>query len=535
MTATTLPAAPGRAVTRLTALTTRRGALVIACAATGLSALVAVQFQATFADQLGAESIRALAENPAVRVLFGPARALDDPGGFTVWRTGTPVLVLCGIWALLAATRLTRGEEETGRTELLLAGRLRPIDLLTRTMAVLAVLGVLIAASVGAGLLAAGTGAAGAVLHAGCVLGAIATFAAVGLLAAQLAPTRAGASGLAAGVLAVSLLLRMVADGVPALASAAWLTPFGLAGRVAPFAENNPAPLLVLAALALAPAAAAVAVAARRDLGAAPIARTRSRAPRTRLLGSPGGFALRRALAPTFGWALGIGAYFLLVGAITTSILEFFDTNTRFADLAATAGFGGLSTATGFAAALLAILAVPAGLYAAGRIAAMAEHERARRFTSLHAGPSTRTRLACAEIAATVAGLITLLGVAAVGMWVGARLTGAPLTPTDTLAGAANIAPVALLALGGAVLALGWYPRAVTAIGAVPVAGGFLLDITARSVGAPAWVAQLSPFAHLAPVPDAPPNWTATLVCTGIAAALTVLGLRGYRHRDLLG
>ncbi|MFC3961543.1 polyketide antibiotic transporter [Nocardia jiangsuensis] len=534
-TAPLVPSMPGRAVSRLTLRQTRRGALIVAAAATGLSTMVAVQYRTTFADQLSGDSIRALAENPAVRVLFGPALALDDPGGFTVWRTGTPVLVLCGVWALLTATRLTRGQEETGQAELLLAGRLRALDLPARASTVLAAIAAGIAACVGAGLIAAGTDPHGAVLYALCVLGTTVTFAGVGMLAGQLAPTRAAASGLASAVLAASLLARMIADGVPALASAGWLTPFGLAGHVAPYAENRPAPLLVLAVLAVAPAAAALAVAAHRDLGAAPIARTRSRAPRTRLLGSPAGFALRRAIAPTLGWAAGIGAYFLLVGAMTASILEFFDTDSAFTDLAATAGFGGLSTATGFAAALLTILAIPAGLYTAGRVAAMAAEEKARRFTALHAGPTTRLRLAGAEIAVTTAGLAVVLLAAAVSMWVGARLTGAPLTLTDTLTGAANIAPVALLGLGAATLALGWYPDTVAAIGALPVAGGFLLDVIAHSTGAPTWIAELSPFAHLAAVPDTPPDWIATLALTAIAALLTLLGLAGYQRRDLTG
>ena len=67
--------------------------------------------------------MQALAENPAIRVLFGRPIALGDPGGFTVWRTGTPLAVLVAVWAMLAAVRITRGEEEAGRWNLLLAGR----------------------------------------------------------------------------------------------------------------------------------------------------------------------------------------------------------------------------------------------------------------------------------------------------------------------------------------------------------------------------------------------------------------------------
>ncbi|MEV0293522.1 hypothetical protein [Nocardia sp. NPDC050710] len=104
----------------------------MAVTAAGMSALVASQYQTTFADAIDTNAIRALAENPAIRVLFGTPRALDDPGGFTVWRTGTPVLVLSGVWALLAATRVTRGEEDAGRWDLLLGGAVRAVDLLVR-------------------------------------------------------------------------------------------------------------------------------------------------------------------------------------------------------------------------------------------------------------------------------------------------------------------------------------------------------------------------------------------------------------------
>ncbi|MEU2035856.1 ABC transporter permease [Nocardia amamiensis] len=525
--------APGRAAARLILRQTRRGAAIVALTATGLSALVAAQYRTTFADSIDADAMRALAENPAVRILFGAPLALDDPGGFTVWRTGTPVLVLCGVWGLLAATRLTRGEEDAGHWDLLLGGRLRRADLLARCVGTLWLASTVIALGVGAGLVVTGTDHTGAVLHAVSVFGTTAAFAGMGLLAAQLVPSRAAATGLASAVLGVCLLLRMISDGVAALAWTAWLTPFGIAARVAPYAENRVEPLFVLLVFAGVPAVCALVAVGGRDLGGAVIALSDTRAARTRLLGSVTGFAVRRALAPTTGWAIGIATYFLLIGGLISSILEFFEKNPRFAELAATAGFGGLGSASGFAAALFALLAIPSGLYAAIRIAAIAADEKARRWTALHALPLSRYRSAGIEIAVTTGCLGVLLLTAAVAMWAGAVLTGAPLGLGDALTGAANVAPVALLALGAAVLALGWYPDAVGVIGAVPVAGGFLLDVVAQSTGAPAWVREISPFAHLAAVPDAAPDWAASAALTTIAAVMTAIGLYGYTRRDL--
>ena len=132
------------------------------------------------------------------------------------------------------------------------------------------------------------------------------------------------------------------------------------------------------------------------------------RAPRTALLGSALGFAVRRSIRSTTGWAIGIAAYYLLLGALIASILEFFDSNRRFADLAASAGFGGLDSANGFAAALFALLAIPTGLYAATRLAGMVADERARRWTPVLAAPVSRIHLACTEIAVVTAGVVVL-------------------------------------------------------------------------------------------------------------------------------
>jgi ABC-2 type transport system permease protein len=108
-----------RAVTGAAVRLVRRGTTVMVLLAGGLPAFVAVEYRDTFAGAIGVDSLAGLAENPAIRTLFGRPVALDDPGGFTVWRTGTVLAVLVGTWAVLTATRLTRGEEEAGRWELL--------------------------------------------------------------------------------------------------------------------------------------------------------------------------------------------------------------------------------------------------------------------------------------------------------------------------------------------------------------------------------------------------------------------------------
>jgi ABC-2 type transport system permease protein len=219
---------------------------------------------------------------------------------------------------------------------------------------------------------------------------------------------------------------------------------------------------------------------------------------------------------------------------LIASMLDFFEENPRFAELAAAAGFSDLNTAEGFVAALFNLMTIATGLFAVARLTAFVNHETARRWTLSLASPLSRVRLLGTEIAVTALGLAFLHLVAAAAVWSGATMTGAPLRIGDALAGGLNTAPVAWLALGAAALAVGWLPSAVGAVGALPVVGGFLLNVIAESMRAPAWVLNISPYAHVAAVPSVSPQVLAITTFLVVGAALTALGIAGYRRRDLM-
>ncbi|MFC3383675.1 ABC transporter permease [Couchioplanes azureus] len=522
-----------RTLVALAARLVRRGGLVVAALAAGMSALVAATYEQLTRDSSVAGGLQSLAANPAIRTLFGEPVALDDAGGFTVWRTGTVLAVLVGVWGVLATTRITRGEEEAGRWDILLAG---PVPLRTVLVTHLLAVGaapVAFGAAVWAGLAVTGTDLTGAVVH-GAGLSLLGVFfIATAALGAQLHPARPAATGTAIAVLAMTLLARMVGDGVDSLAWLRWLSPFGLLELSRPYAGNRPAPLLVLAAATAVLAAAAVAAAGRRDVGGALCSPAATRASRPALLGSVEGFAVRRLLRPLAGWAAGVAAYFLLIGLIADTMTRFLTDNPAFADAAVQAGFTGLATVEGYAATIFALLAVPVGGFAVGRIDAFAKAESRRHLALLAAQPVSRTRLLAAETVPAVIGAALLTTVAGLATWAGVAVTPGHLGLGAALGGVWNTLPVVLLSVGAAVLALGWLPPAVTAVGAVPTAGGFLLLVIAQSVNAPRWVVDVSPFAHVAAVPFTGPDWPATAVMTVVAVALLGAGAIGYRRRDL--
>ncbi|WP_208648640.1 hypothetical protein [Micromonospora inaquosa] len=508
----------------------RRAALVVTTVCAGMSALVVVGYQS---EALDPAALAALARNPAIRTLFGEPVALDQAGGFTVWRTGTVLAVLLGVWAMLAATRITRGEEDAGRWSLLLSGGTTLAVAVRQHLGVLAVVPVLAGAATAAAMIASEADITGSVLH-GIGLAAVGIFfVALGGVSAQMFSSRSAANGAAAAALVGGLLARMVGDGMPALAWLRWLSPFGLMALTRPFDTNRGLPVAVLACAALLLLALAGGLAAWRDVGAGILVTADSRPARTALLGSVPAFAVRRTLRPLAAWSAGIGAYFLLPGLIARSMTEFLTDNPQFAAMAAQAGFPALGTVEGYAATLFALLAVPVGVFVAVRLAAVAADENARRLTLLLAAPVTRLRLLAAEVAVAGCAALVLITVAGLAMWAGTATVHAGLGMGDAIAGAWNVVPIVVLCLGAAVLALGWRPRTVAAVGALPAVGGFMWQVIADSVDAPSWVRALSPFAHLAAVPATAPDWPAASVMAGIAAAGAVAGTIGYRRRDL--
>jgi ABC-2 type transport system permease protein len=104
---------PGTVVIVLAVRQTRSAAILIVSLCAAMSAVVVLTYRGTVGSEAG--SLAALAGNPAVRTLFGEPVALDQAGGFTVWRTGTVLAVLLASWgcwpssAPLAARRTPAG------------------------------------------------------------------------------------------------------------------------------------------------------------------------------------------------------------------------------------------------------------------------------------------------------------------------------------------------------------------------------------------------------------------------------------------
>ena len=86
----------------------------------------ALTYVNSFPDQASRDQLAASTSGDAgFAILLGPISAIDTVGGYTVYKCFVFLTTIGAIWALLAATRLLRGEEDAGRWPLVLAGATR--------------------------------------------------------------------------------------------------------------------------------------------------------------------------------------------------------------------------------------------------------------------------------------------------------------------------------------------------------------------------------------------------------------------------
>jgi ABC-2 type transport system permease protein len=514
----------------------RRGALSLAAASGGYMLLEVASFNHTYPNGVSAERFSIFADNPAARMLQGVPRGLDTAGGFAVWDGGWVLELVMGVWAVLVVTRLLRGEEETGRAELLLVGPARATRTTVLTLLIVVACSLVTGAAVAAALLSTGSDLTGSALFGVGLAGFTATFAGVAAVTSQVFNVRRRAAGFAAAVMAVSFLLRMVANSTDGRAWLGWLTPFGWADHLAPFGDPQLSALLVLIVAPWLLLAAAAQIRNRRDTGGALLGGGDSRAPRLRELGGPAVFAWRTNRPVLAGWVLGLGAYAFVLGALVTTMIDFLAHDADYQRTLADLGMGVALTVDGFVGVMGVTLGVGFALYAAWRIGAVRSEEESGRADNLLTRPVTRSRWLLGHAVLAVVGAVLLTVLTGIAMWAGATVSGSDqLALAAALRAVLNTVPVVVLVTGLALLTFGVLPRLTVAVPAAVTVGGYVLTLLGPALSWPGWVVDLSPFSHLAYVPAQSFAATSATVMTLIGCAAAACGVAAFSRRDIVG
>lgn len=489
------------------------------------------------------ESLASAAANsaiPAVQAFNGPPYALDTIGGQIAFQIGAPGLVIMSLMAIMMTGRLTRDEEQQGRTELIRSLR---VGTLAPGAAAIIVVG-LMSLAVGMGcaiLLSMGSTAGDGVGSLAFGLGYVAIgwfFSAVTLVFAQLTMTGRATKAMAGAVLGVAYVVRAFGDATGSGLS--WLSPLGWVQAMRPFAQERwwPLALPVCATAGLLMFARSLYL--KRDIDSVamvmhPVNKVLSRRSGdpsdTVVLTSVRALAMRLELGLIAGWAIGIGIGGLAYGLVVAVMEDFIADNEQLAEMMDAANGG--SPIDAMIGASAKYLAVMAGAFAVQSALALHREEGEGRAELLLALPVTRRRYWNSFAVPTVAGSVAVLGTGGVllglGSWVS---TGDGKTFVDGTLAVLAYLPAVLLFAAVSGLLFGWRPHwslaswAAYALAASIAMFGPMLQL-------PGWSMNLSVFDAIPTVPGERLSPAPLLVVSAVVVLLFLVGRAGFESRDL--
>jgi ABC-2 type transport system permease protein len=477
---------------------------------------------------------RSLDKNAALLAMYGPVHDPASVGSVAVWKAGGIAAALVGVISVIITVRHTRGDEESGRLELVGAGVVGRYAPLTAALLTAVVTNLVLAVLVAGGLMLLGLPAAGSVAFAlgWCALGVM--FTGVASVTAQLTTGARAATGLAIAVLGFFYIVRAAGDagGADGPTWLLWLSPFGWVSHLRPYAGNHWWVLALAVAFTAACLAGAYALVTRRDLGSGLLPERLGPASADAGLRGPFGLAWRLQRGTLLAWVAGFAVYGAAIGSVSDNVGDMLGGKSGRDVLAKLGGHFGLVDA--FLNTTMAVLALLASAYAVQAVLRLRSEETGQLAEPILATRVGRIGWAASHLVFAVVGSAVLMAVdgAIIGLVHGLRvhdLSG----EFPRVFGAALVQLPAVWVLAGITLALfGLAPRvAAAAWGALGVF--LLLGQLGPLLKLKQWAMDVSPYTHVPKLPGAPMRTMPVVWLVVVAAGLTALGLVGFRRRDL--
>lgn len=441
--------------------------------------------------------------NPVILMFRGLPSGADE-GAFMIFLIFPWLAILAAFMSTFLAVRHTRGDEETGRAELVAAtpaARTMPFAA-TALHGLLA--NALLAALVAGAFLAVGAETEGALL-AGTATGAVGvTFLGVGLLAAQLMRTSRGANSLAVWTLMATFVIAgfgnaigTPSDDLTRMESSwlTWLSPFGWGENTRAFDENLWWPALLSLGVGAALAAVSAVLVAARDLGGSFIAERLGRADASPALSGPMALVWRLTRGAVLGWAVGG----FLIGVLSTSLASLVEeigaSNPAVEQILRQISGAG-SVQQGTITTFFTMLGVLAACCAVQVVCRARQEEAHGTAEPLLAAPVGRVRWLADYLVVALIGVVLVIAAAIAGAALGiAGQDGdTDLMRTVLVTGAGQVAAASVFLVVTA-LAFVLVPRATIPLGWSLVLLGMALGLFGPLFGFPEWLVQASPIA----------------------------------------
>lgn len=497
----------------------------------GMTAFIADYYKTIFTTPDALKTFADIAQAPSMASLVGVIAHPATLGG-AVWCKGWMFLsLMLGIGMTYLMTRNLRGDEDSGRLELMRAYPLGVRSPLVAAVIVTAGVSIVSGIGVALGLIAVGQGGVPPFnIAAGGAFAFGASVAAMGLLGVgiaaitnQVAPSAGAANGLGIVVFVVFYVIRMVGD-LNTSTTLLWSSPIGWGELVDPWGDNRVAPLVAMAALAIVLVAIGWLIEGRREMNAGLVAAKRGSSHAAKLTQTVFGLGARTQRASMIVWAVGI----VLFGALLGSVMNQFPTL-----------LNGLDSAEGLSAdamsdMIISIVALAIGIFAVQSASALHSDEDRGVLESQLAGGVGRIGWALKRLAVTVlaAAILMLLCAYVLGeVW--AQGVGDPTRLNMALGALLIHLPAVIILAGVAVLGFGWWPKVATAVTWTVVGALWAVEIVGVALRLPDSVMKALPFIGGPSWPAAAADWQKAGIFLAVGIVFIVVGLIGFRRRDV--
>jgi ABC-2 type transport system permease protein len=469
----------------------------------------------------------AIGKGDALVAINGRVAGLDSLGGIVANEFGFVASFAIPLMAIGLVAAATRKDEERGRLEALLAGRIGRSAPLVSALVLTAGALLLTGGALLLGLVLISVPADDSLLYAASMVALGLVFAGVAAVAAQLVEHTRGVYAIGLGTLVAAYLLRGIGD--VQLATLAWLSPLGWQEKTRAFGDAQWWPLVIPCAMALALAAAAVFATGRRDLGSAMIRRGGSSPAASPLLRTTIGTALHLHRGAVLGWSVGAVVLAGMFGSLAKAVVDAIAGNASLAEAMGAGGATGLDAVLSMSALFIALIA---GGYAVQGAGVVRHEEASGRLESALAGARTRGAWLAVHLLVVALGavVVMLLGGLALGLSAGWS-TGEPIGGTVARAVASYLPAVVLVGAVG-VLLFGAAPR-LQPLAYLVFAAVALVAYLGDALGLSDGVQDLSPFHWVGSPPQSPTDTTALAWLSALAIALVAAGFVGFRRRDV--
>lgn len=526
----------------------------------GLLAFIVYYYQQLFVDEKELETFVATVNSPSLLAMVGIITHPVSIGGATWCKAWMMSALMLGIGIMFLMTRNLRGDEDQGRAELVRAyplgihSRLAASVVLMSALAV--VIGVFSALAISAfdvchlaGKVMCLNPTPSAWIFGLSITGVGLLGVGVGALTNELSPSSGAANGMGVGIFGVFYMLRIVgdvqttwtpatsADGIRYLTAdgwgqtLTWISPIGWGQKMDPWGANQWWPLLLLVVFSALLVGGAWLLQARRDLGDSIAPERTGKAHASAVLTKVWGLGARLQRGSMIGWVIGVFLFALIIGSVISAMN----------DLLRSSGMAGVDNLhlTDNLLSVVAELFMPLfGLVVsifAAQSATMMRSDEAHGVLESQLGTSVgRTSWVLQRLAVTLVGTVVLLLIVglAFGSSFDSLVPGANQTGPIVVSMFAYL-PACFVVVGIFVLGFGWWPRFAVPVTWIVIGALWIIMIIGLAVPIPKAVLDAMPFNATPKVPYEAMNWTPVLLLTLVTVALIVVGLIGFRRRNV--